>query len=99
MFGKEEFGIMKDVTVETKFGTLRAYAGSDPHYPEIYIDLRTNRGDLALCVVTDNSINSEDLEEEPRLRVAVYGDPKQEDYTEYIELMKSDIESPEAIYL
>ncbi len=90
---------MPEITVETSFGTLVATVGGDEEYPEILVYLRrkkedTRNGELMLCAVTDNSVS----EDEDVLRIAVYGDPQAEDYTERFVFTHEEVEDPKAMW-
>lgn len=71
--------------VETPLGTLVAYAGTDPAYPGIYIDLQRNGfgidAPLALVEFTETEA---DMENEGNIISRIWGDVSEEDYSERI---------------
>ena len=70
-----------EIRVKTKFGTLCAAAGADDAFPEIVVWLEDDENrSLMLTCVTDLS-EASDIIGQDELRIAVWGDPKQEDYT------------------
>lgn len=87
---------MNEISVKTSFGDLVACVGGDDEFPEILVFLRNQDGnELSVAVVTDNSIGGiEDV-----LRVAVYGDPREEDMTNRIVLTRDALNDPNAMWL
>lgn len=71
--------------VETPLGTLVAYAGGDPAYPGIYIDLQRNgSGTDAPLALVEFTETEADMENEGKLISRVWGNVSEEDYSERI---------------
>ena len=71
--------------VETPLGTLVAYAGTDPAYPGIYIDLQKNGfGTDAPLVLVEFTETEADMENEGNLISRIWGNVSEEDYSDRI---------------
>ena len=86
---EDKFGASKiadgKLLVETPFGTLVAYSSSDPYYPGIYIDLRRDGFPEDMPVALIESTDTEaDAEGKGNLITRVWGDGKEQDYTDRI---------------
>ena len=88
-----------EIRVKTKFGTLCAAAGADDAFPEIVVWLEDDeKRSLMLTCVTDLSNVQSFVQQENALRIAVWGDPKQEDYTDGFSLTHEELESDDAMW-
>ena len=86
---------MREIIVKTTFGNLVACKGGDVEFPEILVFLRNGEGhELMLCAITDQSVAGI----EDTLRIAVYGNPKVEDYTERMVLTRDDMAEDTAFW-
>lgn len=71
--------------VETPLGTLVAYAGTDPAYPGIYIDLQRNGfGTDAPLVLAEFTETEADMENEGNLISRIWGNVSEEDYSDRV---------------
>jgi hypothetical protein len=90
---------MQMISVPTNFGTLVAQVGMDDTFPEILVYLRNENGnELMLAAVTDNTVLGAE-NDCYGLRIAVYGDPSYEDYTDYFTIGRSDLEADSAMWI
>ena len=79
----------KRLKVKTQYGTLIAEPSGDPDYPGIWISLARTRdggdGEYEVNLVLAEALQDPDSDSQSVLRVMVWSDPEQEDYTHRIE--------------
>lgn len=86
---------MNEISVKTSFGALVAIVGGDDEFPEILVYLRKENGsELMLAAISDLSISGD----EDAMRIAVYGETRDDDYSQRFLVPRGDIDSPEAMW-
>ena len=86
---------MREIIMKTTFGDLVACEGGDVELPEILVFLRNKDGhELMLCDITDQSIAGI----EDAIRIAVYGSPKAEDYTDKFVITRNSVNDKAAFW-
>lgn len=88
---KKKAATQNEISVHTAFGSdLVACVGGDSSYPEIYVYLRNPQGnELNLAVVSDLATSESD----DAMRIAVYANPENEDFSHRFLIPRKDIES------
>jgi len=82
----------KRIEVETDFGTLIAMPASDENYPGIFLDFVPKNAEQSIPVaLLELTPNTEFKGQKSTVRLLIWEDPQQEDYTDEVIYFKEEL--------